>query len=198
MTSPTGATDIGETLGDAFRDMVNAADQILSDFAAAEVDRAERLAQTYEWLKDSLGAEHPRVKALETVAVRARDARDKLARATARRRQQRQPTLHEWIVSGEVRNAAGEPLAGLRVRIVGAQREHAALLRGTRTDEHGSFAIVYQGRELAPAGERTPALRLQIEDDSGNVLYLSPDELRIRLGRMDYFEVVLAGTKGRT
>ncbi len=190
-TPPADAEDFGRVFGNAFRDIVGAADQMLSDFAAGQAARAESLASAHELLKGSLGEDHPRVKALEAAVAAARGVRDQITAVTNRRAKEPTVNPHEWIVSGRVRSATGEPAVGLRVRLFDQDRTRDDLLGDTRTDEQGDFRAVYHERDFAEPGEGQPELYVRVENAAGDVLYTSRDELRIHPGRVEYFDIVL-------
>ncbi len=176
-------------------DVTAASDQTLQQFADLQQARAQRLTDVHQRLQDSLGEDHPRVKALAAAASAASELRETLKRTAERRAKRPKISAHEWIVFGQVRSAQGEPQQGLRVRVFDRDRKYDDLLGDTYTDEHGDFAVIYHERDFAESGEGLPELYVMVENDQGELLYSSLDQLRFQAGRAEYFDIELSEKK---
>lgn len=194
--------DVERTTNKVLSDVTAAGDQTLHQFANLQQERAERLAGVHQRLESSLGKDHPRVKALATAASAAAELRETLERTAVRRAKRPKISPHEWIVFGQVRAADGEPQQGLRVRVFDRDRKYDDLLGDTYTDEHGDFAVIYHERDFTESGEGLPELYVMVENDQGELLFSSLDELRFQAGRAEYFDIELeekqAAPKGKT
>jgi hypothetical protein len=166
-------------------------EKTLRDFAAVRTARADRLAAARERLESALGADHPRVRALEARTVRARKLLDAVDRTVEDVVHRPRVGPHEWTVFGRVRHAEGKPAAGVRVRVFDKDRRFDDLLGDTRTDAEGRFSAIYHERDFAESGENLPELYVRVEDERGKVLYSSESELRMQAGRVEYFDITL-------
>ena len=187
-----------KTALDAFVDRSSdAAVPIMESFAELQEKRATRLADAEARLKEHLGEDDPRVTALRQSAFAAEGLKRSL-RTTAVR-DDRLPKLRaqEWMVFGRVLDSGGRPVVGVTVRVFDRDRKYDDLLGETETDEYGDFSVVYHERVFAEAGEDLPELYVMVEDQRGNVLYSSRDEIRYEAGRAEYFHVVLSEDQGQ-
>jgi hypothetical protein len=172
-------------------DTASSAAPSLTEIAGDEDKRSARLARASERLASLLGEDHPRVAALTTEA-RYSDVSKRALETTATRIERRPPLKeHEWAVYGQVRDASGEPVEGLRVRVFDRDRKFDDLLGDETTDEFGDFSAVYHQRDFEEVGEGLPELYVMVEDAKGDLLYSSEDELRVQPGRAEYFDIVL-------
>jgi hypothetical protein len=164
---------------------------IMEDFAELQERRAARLADAGARLEEHLGEDDPRVTALRQSASAAEDL--KRALRTTAVRDDRLPKVgpQEWMVFGRVLDSGGRPVTGVRVRVFDRDRRYDDLLGETETDEYGDFSVVYHERVFAEAGEALPELYVMVEDQRGNQLYSSRDELRYEASRAEYFQIVL-------
>jgi hypothetical protein len=177
---------------DAFIDgSSEAALPMMRSFAELQEKRAVRLSDAEARLKERLGEAHPQVMGLRQGALAAEDLRRSL-RTTATR-DSRIPRLEElqWMVFGRVLDQAGRPATGMTVRVFDRDRKYDDLLGVTTTDEYGDFFVVYHERDFAETGENLPELYVMVEDQEGNQVYSSRDELRFEAGRAEYFQIVL-------
>jgi len=187
-----------KTALDAFVDRSSdAAVPIMESFAELQEKRATRLADAEARLKEHLGEDDPRVTALRQSAFAAEGLKRSL-RTTAVR-DDRLPKLRaqEWMVFGRVLDSGGRPVVGVTVRVFDRDRKYDDLLGETETDEYGDFSVVYHERVFAEAGEDLPELYVMVEDQRGNLLYSSRDEIRYEAGRAEYFHVVLSEDQGQ-
>jgi len=187
-----------KTALDAFVDRSSdAAVPIMESFAELQEKRATRLADAEARLKEHLGEDDSRVTALRQSAFAAEGLKRSL-RTTALR-DDRLPKLRaqEWMVFGRVLDSGGRPVVGVTVRVFDRDRKYDDLLGETETDEYGDFSVVYHERVFAEAGEDLPELYVMVEDQRGNLLYSSRDEIRYEAGRAEYFHVVLSEDQGQ-
>jgi hypothetical protein len=168
-----------------------AADKTLEELAALQQRRAERLSMAQQRVAAELGPDHPRVLALARSAGAAQGLRESLRGAAARQARQPRIGAHEWLVFGRVRTADLQPAVSVSVRVFDRDRKYDDLLGQTFTDERGEFAVVYHERDFAEQRENLPELYLLIEDERGNELYASRDQVRFEASRVEYFDVVL-------
>jgi hypothetical protein len=167
----------------------------LNVFAQLQQKRAQRFEAAAGSLEKVLGADHPQVVVLKQSAVSAGDF-NTYYKAQAQRVEKR-PKLHEneWIVYGRVIDAAGMPAAGLTVRVFDRDRKLDDLLGITETDESGDFFVVYHARDFFEVGENAPELYVMVEDENGNSLFSSKDNVRPQAGQSEYFTIQLGKEK---
>ncbi len=163
----------------------------LGRFAEIHQQRAARLAGAAARLQKALGEADPRVVALRQAGAASEQLYASANAEAAREARRPKAGPHEWVVFGRVLDAAGQPAAGLVVRVFDRDRKYDDLLGETTTDEHGDFAAVYHERDFLEAGEGLPELYVQVEDARGRPLYSSRDQLRYNAGRLEYFEIAL-------
>jgi hypothetical protein len=163
----------------------------LNVFAQLQQKRAQRLEAAAGSLETVLGADHPQVLVLKQNAVSAGDFNSYYTAQAAR--VEKRPKLHEneWMVYGRVIDAAGNPAAGLTVRVFDRDRKLDDLLGITETDESGDFYVVYHTRDFFEVGENAPELYLMVEDESGKTLFSSRDNVRPQAGQSEYFIIQL-------
>ena len=166
--------------------------QMLEGFANIQNRRAARLAAAEARLKADLGENHPQVVALRDRAAAADAIERSLQTMVGRTPRRPQVKENEWLVFGRVLDGEGNPVSGVRVRVFDRDRIFDDLLGATSTDEYGNFAITYCDRDFAEPTEGLPELYVMVEDNEGNQLYSSRDNIRYNSGRSEYFEIVLA------
>lgn len=177
---------------DAFIDRSSdAAAPMMRGFAALQEQRATRLADAEARLKENLGEDHPRVIALRQTSLAAEELERSLRTTAVRDERLPRPGPLQWMVFGRVLDPTGRPVTNVTVRVFDRDRRYDDLLGDTTTDEYGDFVVVYHERDIAEAGENLPELYVMVEDQQGNSLYSSRDELRFEAGRIEYFEIVL-------
>jgi hypothetical protein len=172
-------------------EMTGASTQALETLAREHAARAERLGGAEARLAARLGSDHPQTLAARQAAATADVAKTTLQRLAVREASRPAPKPHEWVVFGRVIDAAGEPVARVRVRAFDRDRKYDDLLGDTTTDADGGFSIVYHERDVLEAGEGLPELYVRVDDARGNELFSSRDSVRAQAGRAEYFEIVL-------
>jgi hypothetical protein len=169
----------------------------LSVFAQLQQKRAQRIETATGSLEKVLGTDHPQVVALRQSAVSAAEF-NTFYKVQATRIEKR-PKLHEneWMVYGRVIDSAGLAAAGLTVRVFDRDRKLDDLLGITETDESGDFSVVYHTRDFFEVGENAPELYIMVEDENGNSLYSSRDNVRPQAGQSEYFTIQLSTGAGK-
>lgn len=163
----------------------------LGMFVKIQQNRAKRLETEAKKLKETLGADHPRVLAAEKMAKSQAVIKEQMDAQL--KRVDHLPDLkpNEWSVSGRVLDQAGKPAAGLTVNVLDRDRKYDDLLGEATTDESGDFHVIYHERDFKEMGENLPELYLTVKDAAGNVLFTSRDNVRYNGGRVEYFLVQL-------
>jgi hypothetical protein len=183
--------DVAAAVGALADDAAASVAPWLTEIARDEDKRSARLIRAGDRLRSLLGEEHPRVVAVSTEAKLADVSRRALETIATRIERRRPLKEHEWAVFGQVRDAAGESVEGVHVRVFDRDRKYDDLLGDETTDEFGDFSAVYHQRDFEEVGESLPELYIMVEDDKGNLLYSSEDELRVQPGRAEYFDIFL-------
>jgi hypothetical protein len=172
-------------------DAVKASNPAIGTFAKFQEQRAARLNKGLKQIKKDVGETDPAYLAAKAAAERAASMNVQFkAQAT---RLQKRPVLKdfEWMVFGQVLDAAGNPAKGLRVRVFDRDRKYDDLLGDTQTDDQGEFSAIYHERDFKESGENLPELYVMVSDNKGTELYSSRDELRFNAGRSEYFLIRL-------
>ena len=98
---------------------------------------------------------------------------------------------HDWAVFGRVLDPEGKPVRGVQVRVFDRDRKYDDLLGDTQTDDAGNFFAVYHERDFAETNENLPELYVMVNDEAGNLLYSSRDNVRSNPQRIEFFEIRL-------
>jgi len=166
----------------------------ISIFAKFQEERASRLQRSLKQIKKDLGDEHPDYIATKAAAENAGAMNMQFLSQSARIKSRPMPKAHEWVVFGQVLDASGVPVRGLRVRVFDRDRKYDDLLGETETDENGDFSVTYHERDFKEAGENLPELYVLVSDARGTELYTTRDDVRFRAGRSEYFLIRLGKT----
>lgn len=150
-----------------------------------------RLTALESRLKEELGEDHPKVAQVQQSLVIANQLKQSLQITSNRIARQPKATCNDWVVSGQVLNQNGSPLAGLRIRVFDRDRKLDELLGETKTDELGDFAITYRDRDFAQTGSSIPDLFLMVQDTQGKLLYTSKNSIRYQSNHREFFEITL-------
>jgi hypothetical protein len=159
----------------------------LEELAAMQEKRARRLQQVEARLAPELGRDHPRVAALRRARRRAAALHSDLSGSAAQASKLPELKPYEWMVYGHVQDQAGQPVSDAVVRVFDKDRKYDDMLGYTQTDEGGDFHLVYHERAFYEPGEEAPELYLRVEDQQGNELYASEDNIEYKSGRIEYF-----------
>lgn len=190
-----------QTMFNVLKQTAQSSVQSLGTAAILQQRRAARLNETAKALRKKLGDTRSDVLAVEGMAKSAADLKIKISDQTKRAKSFPKLRPHEWIVFGAVRDGAGQPAAGLVVRVFDLDRKYDDLLGETETDASGDFSMVYHERDFKESNENLPELYVMVSDAKGNQLYSSRESIRFNAGRAEYFAIRL-GTrdkgKGRT
>jgi len=163
---------------------------LMHRFARLTAARVNRLDATRRRLEAELGAEHPRVLALEErrayLAAVAREVDD----VAARRADARRPRPQEWFVHGRIVDDREEPVPDLHVRFVDRERT-VDLPDDAVTDRRGEFATTYHIKDFGDPGESPPEVIVVVTTAKGKVLLTSDESLHPAAGHSDFVEIVL-------
>jgi hypothetical protein len=133
--------------------------------------------------------------ALRRAGARSAALRKKLGDDAARAAKVRALKPYEWMVTGQVVDAAGKPVRGAVVRVYDKDRKLDDLLGETATDKYGDFQLVYHERAFHEPGEGAPELYVQVEDRKGKVLHTTEDAIRAEGGRVEHFVIELGAAR---
>lgn len=170
---------------------------VLNEFATLQDKRAKRLQKTEARIAAELGEDHPRVVALRQAQARTTQLRRSLKDNATRTAKLRELKPYEWMVYGQVIDSQGNSVADVIVRVYDKDRKYDDLLGYTTTDEFGDFHLIYHERAFYEPGEEMPELYLRVEDNDGQELYSSEDNIRYQSGRIEYFLIQLEIIKDR-
>lgn len=158
--------NVVETLAKEFEGLLVEQDAGLAHrFANAQLQRAERLGVDRARMVDVLGADNPRVVALDAKIVRLQTLGDELAAAAEDRSCVTRLEEREWAVFGRIMDSDGNPLAGMQVRLVTPDGSLHKVLKPVKTNARGGFRVVYHGADLGKDKERRFSVLVQDEND---------------------------------
>ena len=195
-----------ESESDDFKQVIQSAAVNADALRAAGLRGLEGVAQARQAglerergrLSRTLGAEHPRVKALalrmEEGAVRLRDLAVEISRAETVA-----PAVDssKWVLHGYVRREDLAPAPDLTVALVDAQGQWLRALGFACTDARGYFQLVATvARPGAAAGSAPPfkiEAHIRITDRQRVQLYRGEEAIPVSPGGVEYREVVLEG-----
>lgn len=160
-------------------------------FARLTAARANRLDATRRRLEAELGAEHPRVLALEERRAFLADVAQEVDDVALRRADVRRPRPQEWLVHGRIVDERGGPVPDLRVRFVDREGR-LELPDDAVTDRRGEFATTYHIKDFGEPGESPPEVIVVVATAKGEVLLTSDESLHPAAGQADFVEIVLA------
>ena len=161
------------------------------------VDLQTQMKAQQELLVDTQRILREREEKIAELDNRLTEFKTSLQTTLVREARRPKATPHEWMVTGQVMDTAGEPVAGLRVRAVDRFGKLDVLLGEVETNEFGDYALVYHEREFAGLREELPELYLVVSDEAGTLLHSSQTPMRFKPGRADRLDVRL-GEKPRT
>ncbi len=193
----TKPEEIMQHLNGALRLYGQAQLPMLTEFAALQNKRAKRLKKIDVRIAAVLGEDHPRVIALRQAQARTTKFQRELKDNATRIAKLRELKPYEWMAYGQVVDSQGNPVADVTVRVYDKDRKYDDLLGYTTTDEFGDFQLIYHERAFYEPGEEAPELFLRVEDNEGQELYSSEDNIRYKSGRIEYFLIELEIVKGR-
>src|SRR5262249_39465967 len=99
-----------------------------------------------------------------------------------------------WRVHGRVLDAKRAGVAQVTVSLHDASGAWVSPLGHVCTDANGYFALTYRPPSADDATKRaTQPLTLTVSASDGTVLYRASEPLYVRVGQIDYREVVLTG-----
>uniref|UniRef100_A0A832H5T7 Carboxypeptidase regulatory-like domain-containing protein n=1 Tax=Oscillatoriales cyanobacterium SpSt-402 TaxID=2282168 RepID=A0A832H5T7_9CYAN len=150
-----------------------------------------RLTALESKLRKELGDDHPKVEQVQQSLAIANQLKQSLQTTSNRVARRPKPICNNWVVSGQVLNQEGVPLAGLRIRVFDRDRKLDKLLGETKTDEFGDFALTYRDRDFAQSGDTIPDLFVMVQDAQGKLLYTSKNSIRYKSSHQDFFEIIL-------
>lgn len=163
----------------------------LRDGMAAARREAEALRQEHTRLRDRLGAEHPKVRALEATA-NGSEAIARWAEETVGRTERR-PEVRgdEWVVTGRVAAPREVAEAGLTVELADRDGRVVEQLGKVTPDARGEFVVSARGEEFRDLLTTHPDLFLRVTDAEGKTFVAAGTPLRPEPGRLDHLEVTI-------
>lgn len=163
---------------------------LMQRFADAQLDRAGRLDVDRSRLFASLGADHPRVAALDSKIVRLRGLGADLTIAAEEQACVSKLADREWAVIGRITDSDGNPLAGMRVQLVAPEGKWSQALKPAKTNTRGWFRAVYHGADLGEDKQRRFAV--EVDDDSGKTVFRSPEPIEPLEGSFTSLSIALS------
>lgn len=191
-TQPDPLDEIADAVRALFDQAYDERTDLLEQFAAEHAERAKRLNSAATRLKARLGADDPRVATLTSAAAGAEQLQQSLRTTATRATRRPELKRQQWMVYGNVVDPAGQPVAGVRVRVLDRDGKLSDRLGDATTDEFGDFAVVFSERAFFEQGDKRPDLFVVIEDAKGKVVFSSEENVLYEAGRAEYFAITLS------
>lgn len=157
--------------------------------------RAKKVARQvalHERLKEALPEEDPRL-----AAVRLNIQRSKEAVLAYEQRARRLANVHpveknQWVITGTVRLANGRSAIGYTIEVFDKELKYHDQLGTATTNEYGDFQIRYiDGQFDDDFRKKDPDIFIKVRDPKGQGLLGSEAPLKMIVGRIDHFTIVL-------
>jgi hypothetical protein len=100
-----------------------------------------------------------------------------------------------WVVRGVVLYEDKTPAAGLTVSLYDSDLIFDDVLGSVLTDNAGRFHMIYRTDAFRDFFEKKPDLYLKVIDAQGKQLYCSKKEIRINVGKVEEFNIILKTEK---
>jgi hypothetical protein len=147
-------------------------------------------------LTNKYGANHPRVQQIAARLTYNQGLMRDLDREIERSQIQVPPfDLNTWLVHGRVLDQQRTGMQGLTVSLFNEQKQWIRQLGHACTDERGYFAIAYRVEGQRSQIPPSQPLFLTITNPNRQILHQENAPLFVKLGQIDYREIVLTETE---